>query len=385
MRLAYLANIRLPTEKAHGLQIMKTCEALVRQGIVVELVVPTRRNPLEGNSFSFYGVEQCFKIHRVRNIDYLALPLPKVAGFFLQSVSFYRAAKQYLGFCRADIYYTRDLIVAWLLSRSLSPVFYEIHAIPDRIGFWHKKTWGRCKGIIVISNGLKDALVKQGVSETKIMVARDAVAVDQFTRSTNRADQTRTRERLGLSLDKKIVVYTGHLYDWKGTNILAEAAKLLPDQIQVYVVGGTSEDVARLKNKYHHPNLHIVGWQSHSAMPDWHQVADVLVVPTSARSKIGGVYTSPLKLFEYMMSKRPIIASDIPSLREVLDESVATFFTADSPIALAEKIQVVLANTEEGEEKAGRAYNLVREKYSWDKRAETIKNFIFSSQPVLSI
>jgi hypothetical protein len=42
MKILYLADIRLPTEKAHGLQIMKTCEALAKQGVVVTLLVPSK-------------------------------------------------------------------------------------------------------------------------------------------------------------------------------------------------------------------------------------------------------------------------------------------------------------------------------------------------------
>ena len=48
MKILYLADIRLPTEKAHGAQIMKTCEALARAGHAVELVVPRRANAMRG-------------------------------------------------------------------------------------------------------------------------------------------------------------------------------------------------------------------------------------------------------------------------------------------------------------------------------------------------
>ncbi|HRY62339.1 MAG TPA: hypothetical protein P5056_01035 [Candidatus Paceibacterota bacterium] len=62
MKISYLANIRIPTDRAHGIQIMKTCEALSSQGVVVELVVPSRKNSIKEDPFSYYQVKENFKI-----------------------------------------------------------------------------------------------------------------------------------------------------------------------------------------------------------------------------------------------------------------------------------------------------------------------------------
>lgn len=377
-RLIYIANIRLPTEKAHGIQIMKTCEALVNEGVGVELIVPNRRNPLDGNPFSFYEVEQRFKFHRVQCVDFLAVPFFKKAGFLLESLSFCFAAKQYVSNHSADVYYTRDLIIAFFLSRLYKTVFYEIHTLPARATFFHRRAWKWAKGIIVISDGLKTELMGRGVPENKILVARDAVDLKQFKIFESKEE---CRKKLGLSADKKIVVYTGHLYEWKGASILAEAAKFSPkdSNIEVYIVGGTPEDTEAFRKKYGNVDrLHIVGWRPHQEMPFWHSAADILVVPTSAKGKIGAVYTSPMKLFEYMMSQRPIVASNIPSLHEVLDDTNAFFFKPDDPVSLAETIKKVVVNYPEAEAKAEKAYEEVVEKYSWMKRTELIKNFIFN-------
>lgn len=377
-RLIYIANIRLPTEKAHGIQIMKTCEALARQGAEVELVVPRRLNHIKDDPFAFYGVAKNFKIIRLWCLDLISLDIFGALGFWIESWTFYRSVKKYLNKQSGAIYYTRDLPMAYWLSKEVSPVFYEIHTLPDRISSKYKEVWERCKGLIVISGGLKNALLKQGVAESKILVAHDAVDLRQFKINETKEE---CRKKLGLPPDDKIVIYTGHLYEWKGAEVLIEAAgelyRKMGDTIQIYIVGGTAQEVSIFKKKYHnHLNLHIIGWEKLSLMPYWQHAADVLVLPTSAREKIGRFYTSPMKLFEYMMSRCPIVASDIPSLREVLDESVANFFIPDDPSSLAEKIQAVLANPEEGEERALRAYSEVLRKYTWDKRAQTILEFL---------
>ena len=103
--------------------------------------------------------------------------------------------------------------------------------------------------------------------------------------------------------------------------------------------------------------------------------ADVLVLPNSGKFKISRSHTSPLKLFEYMASNRPIIASDLPSLREILDETTATFFSADDPEDLAKRINEVLSHIEVTNGLTKKALQVVQ-KYSWANRGEAIINFM---------
>ena len=65
MKLIYIDNARIPTEKAHGVHIMKMCEALANikieeQSLTVELIVPKRINKIKENPFNYYDVEKNF-------------------------------------------------------------------------------------------------------------------------------------------------------------------------------------------------------------------------------------------------------------------------------------------------------------------------------------
>lgn len=373
MKLFFISNIRLPTEKAHGIQIMKTCEALAGQGIEVELIAPQRLNRLKDDPFEFYSVERNFKITKLWCLDLISLKIFGAIGFWFESWIFYLSIKKYLKTNYADVYYTRDLPIAYWLSKEISPVYDEIHTLPDSISLIYKKTWKRCRGLVVINQILKGELIINGVAENKILVARDAVDPGQFYIKDSKEE---CRKKLNLILDQKIVVYTGHLYEWKGTRILADAVKLLPKDIHIYLVGGTYEDIKKYQSKYKSENLHIVGWQKHGRIPYWLAAADVLVLPTSAKEKIGALYTSPMKLFEYMMAKRPIVASDTSSLREVLDDSTSYFFKPDDTASFILILKKIFASPIEAETKAVKAYKEVIIKYNWDKRAETIKNFL---------
>jgi len=87
-------------------------------------------------------------------------------------------------------------------------------------------------------------------------------------------------------------------------------------------------------------------------------------------------YMSPLKMFEYMTSKVPIIASNLPSILEVLkDKENAILCEADNPNDLADKIQYVMEN--DCTEIAKKALEDVSE-FTWERRATKIHKFITS-------
>ena len=405
LTITYIANIRLPTEKAHGIQIMKTCEALVSQGTDVELVVPKRHNTIKEDPFDFYGGERNFTIKRLWSLDAIWWSMPaflKKIAFWKQSAAFAFNAWRYIKksnpspFRRGQgevlieakaetpsppppirgrtgdlVLYTRDLFLALILPKE--NLFYEVHWLPEKVPWYHKRAYKRAKGLIVISDGIKNDLIKLGISETKICVARDAVERKQFQLNITKEG---ARKKIGLPTGQKIVVYTGHLYDWKGANVLAEAVRLLSADIQVYLVGGINEDVKRFKAAYQLPNLHIVGWRKHEEIPFWLRAADTLVLPNSAKSRIGAQDTSPLKLFEYMMAGRPIVAADLPAIREVLTEDMAELVKPDDPARLALGIKAALERKELSANRVAVAQEKVRD-CTWDKRAKQIIDFIF--------
>jgi glycosyltransferase involved in cell wall biosynthesis len=82
-----------------------------------------------------------------------------------------------------------------------------------------------------------------------------------------------------------------------------------------------------------------------------------------------------MKMFEYMASSKPIIASDLPSLREVLNENNALFFEADNPASLAETIRKCLNDQALSDKISTQAASDVRN-YTWHTRVQTILAFI---------
>jgi len=387
----YIANARIPSEKAHPYQILKMCEAFVQNGMDVELVVPFRvqtsmRMRAIEDIWQYYGLEEKFRITTLPSLDliFAGSHLPswiEYLFFYLQASTFYVFAVLYsLLRRRGGVIYSRGpefLFVLSLIKPGWQPqMYYEAHTFPgSRVGKRLRSWVGkRIGGLIVITDKLKDLYMELGVLEDRILVARDGVDLQKFGEET---DKEKAREKLGLPIDKSIVCYTGHLFPWKGVYTLADSAKLL-QQCLFVVVGGMDNDIRKFQDYLKAEgisNVEVVGYVQPSIVPDYLFAADVLVLPNSAKAKIASHYTSPLKLFEYMASRRPIVASNLPSLREVLrDGENAVLVEPDDPRALAEGIERTL-NDAELAACIGRQAREDVVQYTWEERAVNIATF----------
>ena len=102
------------------------------------------------------------------------------------------------------------------------------------------------------------------------------------------------------------------------------------------------------------------------------QQADILVLPNPA-SAISTRFTSPLKLFEYMSAGRAIVASDLPSIREVLHHEIDALLVAPgNPEAFAGAIERLVAQPGLAARLARAAFDAAPE-FSWDRRAERLE------------
>ncbi|MFQ6049514.1 MAG: glycosyltransferase, partial [Candidatus Paceibacterales bacterium] len=121
--------------------------------------------------------------------------------------------------------------------------------------------------------------------------------------------------------------------------------------------------------------VNIIGYRPHSEIPHWLKAADILVLPNTAKDQISKYYTSPVKMFEYMASERPIVASDLPSIRDILNEENAFFFEPDNPKDLALAIEKLLKDKALAESIATKAHQDVQY-YTWSNRAKEVLDLI---------
>lgn len=371
-KLLYIANLRLPTEKAYGIQIAKMCEAFASEDVEVILIYPFRKTPITDDFNIYYSVKNNFKIKMLWAPDfYFPGKLDRASVLLKDFISGITLAIYGL-FSGADIIYSRDEWPLYFLSFLKKNLVYESHRFSERRGIFYK----RFKNLktIVITKQSKEDLIKIGFKTENILVAPDGVNLEEFNINLSK-EQARTK--VGLPPDRKIAMYTGHLFEWKGANVLLETARKLPDVLFVFV-GGMEHDIKKFREEAKSlNNVLILGQRPHKEIPAYLKAADVLVLPNSGKEEISRYYTSPLKMFEYMASGRPIVASKLSSISEILNDRNSVLVKPDDVDSLMAGIKKLLDNKAFGEELAKKALEDVQN-YAWQKRAAKILDFIIN-------
>lgn len=379
MKLIYIANSRIPTNKAHGFQIMKMCEAFSNNGVNVELWLPNRFNSIKDSPFAYYGIRETFIVKKIPVID--LIPLSNLLGSFanfVESLSFSIFLLPKLKKTGENIIYSRDQFLLWFLSFGSRKFVYEIHSFPGKPKFY-RRIWRYSYRIVTITRALKELLVKNGVNPEKIIVAPDAVDLASFDSVNEKKEELRIE--LGLPQDSFIVGYVGRfktLEMEKGVSTMIEALPMLDKDVKMVFVGGEETEIKDYKSLANRYNVSVqclfFGYQPHSKAIKYMKAMDALVIPFPNQPHYA-FYASPLKLFEYMASGRPIIASDLPALREILNDKNALFFKPENVVDLARAIKMLKSSQMLG-------YNLSRQaladvkQYTWQNRARNILNFV---------
>lgn len=378
MKLVLVANARIPSQRAQSVQLMHSASAFQRAGAAVTLLTAERRKkvalPAGQDVFSFYGVADDArpKLETAPCIDWVD-GVPVVLQYFparLQELSFARnAAKQVLERHTHSLVYSREIESArHLVRRGLERVFLELHRVPggSTRRRWLLEAARGARGVVAISNGVREDLVALGVDAAKVRVEHDALDPRRVRSRTNREA---ARAELGLPCDRRVVVYTGGLLAWKGADLLVDVARKLA-AVQFVIAGGMDKDVERLKLLAHDlPNFRVDGFQAPARVPLYLAAADATVVPNRSQPAISAKYTSPLKVFEAMAMGVPIVASDLPSIREILEpERDAVLVPPDSAETLAAGIERVLGDPALAARIRGRLLERAPDN-TWDARA----------------
>jgi glycosyltransferase involved in cell wall biosynthesis len=393
VRILYLADIRFPLERANGIQTMETCHALARRGHQVTLVVRPDTHSPPRDPLLYYGLPSEPRLH----IDRAPVAGPSLArriGYL--SFALGRAA----GTARSDLIITRDLGVASLLTavpRTMrAPFVYESHgyapdvaaALPGlvetaktpspsklrRLAEREARVWKGAEGYVTITGALAEDMRTRHGAREHVAVVHDGARAAPGARFDA---EHRSLVPHPLTAYSPVVAYAGHLYPWKGVDVLLEAIARVPNA-QGLIVGGHVEepDLGRLKASAERlgiaSRIQFAGIVEPSRVPELLRGADILALPNPA-SAISTRFTSPLKLFEYMSVGRAIVASDLPSIREVLHHEVdALLVPPGDPGAIAAAIERVAAEPGLAARLARAAFDAAPQ-FSWDRRAERLE------------
>jgi glycosyltransferase involved in cell wall biosynthesis len=373
MKMYYIANARMPTEKAHGIQIAKMCEAFIEAGVELILIVPNRTTDLRSLR-DYYNLRVDVPLVRIPTLDWYG---GGHVGYFLSSASFMLS---YLFFIwrkkrggERFILYTVDTdnYSSSVLAFLGNPFFSEMHGAKLRT-IAQRILFGKVNGIIAINKIIVEELQKNFPHpHIRYIVEPNGVDSSSFAG----VEKSEARKRLGLPHDMPIVLYAGRFFEWKGLEILPQAAAKTPF-IRWQVVGGDRSDFSEIVGETLPENLFFAGSRPHSEMPLWFSAADVLLVLGTARDIQSYRYTSPMKLFEYLASGRTIVASNTPAIREIVSEKEVIFYTPDDPLDMARAVQSAVHSSDEEISLRIEAAMRLAKTSSWRGRAERIVHFI---------
>ncbi|MDB5224646.1 MAG: hypothetical protein JWO43_268 [Candidatus Adlerbacteria bacterium] len=363
-RIFILFSGRFPSEKAAALFVSLSAHAFADHAPVC-VVVPRRFGAAKGG-VDYFDIAPHVQVVYLPTFDLFYVPILRRIAFPVHTLVFSLMCFVYLLWKRRAgcVAFANELGPA-LVSSCVIPTVFEAHDFPERSLFLYRIMFKRLRAILATNIWKEGALANRFPELAgKIVMERNGVDVEKF--STFRSIKE-CRSKLGLDPDAQVVVYTGHLYGWKGIDTALAAAARMP-QVQYLFVGGSAEELTNMNKYGTASNVRFVGQVPHDQVPLWQGAADVLLLPNTAQEDISAQYTSPMKLFEYMASARPIVASDIPSVREIIDEECAFMYEPDDAQDLVRAVTQVLDEPNE----AGRRGLIARKRaeyHSWTRRA----------------
>jgi glycosyltransferase involved in cell wall biosynthesis len=169
-----------------------------------------------------------------------------------------------------------------------------------------------------------------------------------------------------LSLDDRpVVLYTGNFERYQGVELLVDAAALAPEA-QFVFMGGEPDQVARMRARASRGAACVfAGKRATSELPAFLGAAAVVVSP-----RVSGANT-PFKVYTYLASGRPLVATRILTHTQLLDDSIA-WLVEPTPAGLAAGIRSVLADPGEARRRAARGLALIAREYSEARHAEKV-------------
>ena len=235
--------------------------------------------------------------------------------------------------------------------------------------------------LVSTTKKIKDSIVRaSGINSHKVLVSYGGVDVEMFKHTSETIKDL--RKRLGFPLDGTLVGYVGFYKTMgmeKGVGTMTAALTYISDKNIKMIFVGAMDDKEIEANQTIAASLggsdraiFLKAVKAHE-VPAFEQAMDMLVIPYPDKPHFRE-YGFPMKVYEYMFSKKPIVYSNLPIIDEMLFDCAISSIP-DNPKDLANKITYLYENPEAGRKLADKAFLKVLG-CTWDKRAENIVKFV---------
>lgn len=361
---------------------MKMCAALARQGITVSLVAD--HGTVTADPFESYAVPRSFVLKRNPVGLFLPYWLRHVARSMYAMIVVFSVRLR-----RQDVLiYARDILSLQLARLSRLPFVLELHDLPHLSAGQSRRNRLRANlleravgdpqlvGLVCITEALRQALLERVDRRiaSRVFVLADA------------ADQPADCDGVDASTPRS-VGYVGSFGPGRGLAIVEGLARSMPDT-SFHLIGGRAGERDVWKQRFGVlPNVVIYGFVQQGELPCIYRKFDIALAPYQRsvpghRGDDTSEWMSPLKVFEYMAHGKAIIVSDLPVLREVLDDEFAVLVSPENQDSWHDAVRRLLDDPTQRAKLASAARERFREHHTWDSRAKRIIELL--SHPVVS-
>ena len=358
VKLLYAFPEPLPLNRARGVQVAHAVANLAKLGVALELVyVPgVSMHPL-----AYYGLSAPAGLTLTPLSRSLPWPLHRVHS---NRLFLFRLGRRIAASPRA-VLFVRHLKLAVLLLEHYpsKKLVYEAHEVFSDTGTVARRKANFAMEALVMR---KAALViaNSAATATRLSELHGPRKIEVLANGVDWQDMLPEKNWKSTGLN---IIYAGSLFGWKGAEDLVDAAAALPG-CRIAILGGRAEEIARLRAKAPAggAKVEFLGQLPHAEVALALQSACIAVLPN--RDGPDSRFTSPIKLFEYMAAGCAIVVSDLPPMREILDEEDAMWTIPGNPKSIAAAIASLVADPARAC-RMGERVRLKAERFTWRARA----------------
>ena len=358
MRLAYVANSRIPSRAANTVNALNMSAAFAAQGHSVTLIARGDQ-AAAGDVFDDFALPSRFELN--------LLPVTRPA--FFDRLRFVRHVRRAFAGRPFDFAYGRSCYGLLTGVPGDVPFAYDLHVFPDSSRQRRLEAFLFRRRNFLFATAITRAVADKYISvypqlSDRILVAPCAASPAEIV--------DRPRESGPIR-----VYYVGHLYQGRGIDLILEIALGQPG-VEFHIVGGEEPDIAFWSARAP-PNVRFHGYVKPADLAAHYARADLCIAPHGRVVAVAGgggdiaPWMSPMKIFEYMAHGKAFVAADLPVIREIVTSGVEGILCAPGDVpGWSEAVRTLSADFELRQRLGEAARSKLEQNHTWERRAETI-------------